>query len=368
MALSIQLALKSFVLLEKAQQYGSGLVSGNSLSWDGLMSDGRHHPQARWHNPEKSSEEAGDLEMKTVKAITLSALLAVSILAIRAQSGFLLYDLMIEIEPPQPTPNDEVLVHVSGWLPDTCYQASFSTLTRQEDSNQVTFSATVAVTKITEICLQVLVPIGKTYRLGKLAPREYEFILLGCLDQEQTCSQSSTVLAHWQFSVGTEVPPPSPCVILTADKTEVALGDLVKFELINKCGKTSTVELSIEIQHESGIFIAGTTQRVTLGSKSRREVFGFLFTIPGQYTINARLTPGGTQILRILALDGCLTPHVFDSNRNNKLDDSEIIEAIDIWIRGVNIPGCAFLSQKLSDADIIRMIDLWVRQQSLNSL
>jgi hypothetical protein len=87
------------VLLEKAQQYGSGLVSGNSLSWDGLMSDGRHHPQARWHNPEKSSEEAGDLEMKTVKAITLSALLAVSILAIaRAQSGF--YDLMIEIEPP----------------------------------------------------------------------------------------------------------------------------------------------------------------------------------------------------------------------------------------------------------------------------
>jgi hypothetical protein len=307
--------------------------------------------------------------MKTVKAITLSALLAVSILAIaQAQSGFLLYDLMIEIEPPQPTPNDEVLVHVSGWLPDTCYQASFSTLMRQEDSNQVTFSATVAVTKITEICLQVLVPIGKTYRLGKLAPREYEFILLGCLDQEQTCSQSSTVLAHWQFSVGTEVPPPSPCVILTADKTEVALGDLVKFELINKCGKTSTVELSIEIQHESGIFIAGTTQRVTLGSKSRREVFGFLFTIPGQYTINARLTPGGTQILRILALDGCLTPHVFDSNRNNKLDDSEIIEAIDIWIRGVNIPGCAFLSQKLSDADIIRMIDLWVRQQSLNSL
>jgi hypothetical protein len=307
--------------------------------------------------------------MKTVKAITLSALLAVSILAIaQAQSGFLLYDLMIEIEPPQPTPNDEVLVHVSGWLPDTCYQASFSTLMRQEDSNQVTFSATVAVTKITEICLQVLVPIGKTYRLGKLAPREYEFILLGCLDQEQTCSQSSTVLAHWQFSVGTEVPPPSPCVILTADKTEVALGDLVKFELINKCGKTSTVELSIEIQHESGIFIAGTTQRVTLGSKSRREVFGFLFTIPGQYTINARLTPGGTQILRILALDGCLTPHVFDSNRNNKLDDSEIIEAIDIWIRGVNIPGCAFLSQKLSDADIIRMIDLWFRQQSLNSL
>jgi hypothetical protein len=306
--------------------------------------------------------------MKTVKAITLSALLAVSIWAIaRAQSGF--YDLMIEIEPPQPTPNDEVLVHVSGWLPDTCYQASFSTLTRQEDSNQVTFSATVAVTKITEICLQVLVPTGKTYRLGKLAPGEYEFILLGCLDQEQTCSsRSSPVLAHWRFSVGAEVPPPSPCVILVADKTEVALGDLVKFELINKCGKTSTVELSIEIQHESGIFIAGTTQRVTLGSKSRREVFGFLFTIPGQYTINARLTPGGTQILRILALDGCLTPHVFDSNRNNKLDDSEIIEAIDIWIRGVNIPGCAFLSQKLSDADIIRMIDLWVRQQSLNSL
>jgi hypothetical protein len=311
--------------------------------------------------------------MKTVKAITLSALLAVSILAIsQAQSGFLLYDLMIEIEPPQPTPNDEVLVHVSGWLPDTCYQASFSTLTRQEDSNQVTFSATVAVTKITEICLQVLVPIGNTYRLGKLAPGEYEFILLGCSDQEQTCSsRSSKVLAHWRFSVGAEVPPPSPCVILTADKTEVALGDLVKFELINKCGKTSTVELSIEIQHESGIFIAGTTQRVTLGSKSRREVFGFLFTIPGQYTINARLTPGGTQILRILALDGCLTPHVFDSNRNNKLDDSEIIEAIDIWIRGVAIPYCDFPwlhPYKLSDVQIIQLIDLWVRQQSLNSL
>jgi hypothetical protein len=43
--------------------------------------------------------------MKTVKAITLSALLAVSILAIsQAQSGFLLYDLMIEIEPPHPYP------------------------------------------------------------------------------------------------------------------------------------------------------------------------------------------------------------------------------------------------------------------------
>lgn len=331
----------------------------------------RHHPQARWHDPEKSSEEGGDLEMKIVKATTLSALLALIIFAIApAQSRFLLYDLMIEIEPPQPTPNDEVLVHVFGWLPDTCYRASFSELTGQGDSDQAIFLATVVVTKITEICLQVLVPVGKTYRLGKLAPGEYEFILFGCSDQEQACSsQSSTVLAHWRFSVGTEVPPPSPCVILMVDKTEVALGDLVTFELINNCGKTSTVELSIEIQHESGILIAGTTQRVTLGSKGRREVFGFTFTLPGQYTITARLTPGGTQSLRILVLDECLIPFVFDRNRNNKLDDSEIIEAIDIWIRGVAIPYCDFPwlhPYKLSDVQIIALIDLWVRQQSFS--
>ncbi len=312
--------------------------------------------------------------MKTVKAITLSTLLAVSISAIApAQSGFPLYDLTIEIEPPQPNPNDEVLVHVSGWLPNTCYQASFPKLTRQEDSDQVTFLTTVIVTHFKDrVCLQVLVPIGNTYRLGKLAPGEYEFILGGCLDQEQTCSaQSSTVLAHWRFSVGSEAPPPSPCIILMADKTEVALGDLVTFELINNCSKTSTVELSIEIQHESGIFIAGTAQRVTLGAKGRREVFGFIFAIPGQYTITARLTPGGRQSLRILVLDECLIPFVFDRNRNRKLDDSEIIEAIDIWIRGVAIPYCDFPllhPYKLSDGQIIQLIDLWIRQQSLNSL
>lgn len=308
--------------------------------------------------------------MKIVRAMALSALFAAIILLIaQAQFGFPFYNLRIEIEPPHPTSNDEVLVHIGGQLPNTCYQASFFKLTRQqEDSDQITFSATVGVTKVSEICLQLLVPISNTYNLGKLVPGEYEFVLWGCLDEAEGCSsQSSKVLAHWRFSVGVEALPPSPCIILMADKTYVSPGDLITFTLKNDCRKTNTIELIISIQ-DGGNIVFYTSRQITLESKSSHEAFSFTFTRPGEYTITTTLIPGGTQSLQVLVFSNeCLIPYILDLNRNNKIDDPEIINAIDIWVRGANIPGCDFPPQKLSDTVIVQLVDLWVRQQSLIS-
>lgn len=61
-------------------------------------------------------------------------------------------------------------------------------------------------------------------------------------------------------------------------------------------------------------------------------------------------------------------PFSFDLNKNRKLDDSEIILAIDIWVRGADVPNCPSSPQKLSDVVLIELIDLWIRQDEITSL
>jgi parallel beta-helix repeat protein len=166
-------------------------------------------------------------------------------------------------------------------------------------------------------------------------------------------------------------PPPLPCIAiesLTADKTDMPAGETVTFtiKIKNRCSETITSQLLITMKDGLGNIVNQFSRQFTINTQSsREEIFSFIFAGAGQYTLTVEVG-SSTQSLQVLV--ECLIPHVFDRNRNDKLDDSEIIEAIDIWVRGVNIPGCGSPSQKLSDADIIRMIDLWIRQQSLNSL
>lgn len=167
-------------------------------------------------------------------------------------------------------------------------------------------------------------------------------------------------------------PPPLPCIAiesLTADKTDMPAGETVTFiiKIKNRCtDETITSQLLITMKDGLGNIVSQFSRQFTINPQSsREEIFRFIFTVAGQYTLTVEVG-SSTQNLQVLI--ECLIPHVFDHNRNDKFDDSEIIEAIDIWIRGVDVPGCGFPSRKLSDADIIRMIDIWARQQSLNSL
>jgi hypothetical protein len=60
----------------------------------------------------------------------------------------------------------------------------------------------------------------------------------------------------------------------------------------------------------------------------------------------------------------CL-PFALDNNpRNQRIDDAEIITAIDLWVRGGAVPGCS-PPVTISDTQIIQLIDLWVKGSQL---
>jgi hypothetical protein len=170
-------------------------------------------------------------------------------------------------------------------------------------------------------------------------------------------------------------PPPPPCIAiesLTADKTNMPAGETVTFtiKIKNRCtDETITSQLLITMKDGLGNIVKQFSRQFTINHQSsREETFSFIFTGAGQYTLTVEV---GSSAQSLQVRVECLIPHVFDRNRNDKLDDSEIIEAIDIWIRGVAIPYCDFPllhPYKLGDGQIIQLIDLWVRQQPLSSL
>jgi hypothetical protein len=157
---------------------------------------------------------------------------------------------------------------------------------------------------------------------------------------------------------------------LTADKTDVTVGESVTFNYAIKNNGTEegTQEVTVVIRDGLGNVVNQFSRQITVNpAGSRVDVFSFIFQTPGTYTVTVTAQPSGSTKSVTVSVAGpaaCL-PFALDNNpRNQKIDDAEIITAIDLWVRGGAVPGCS-PPVTISDTQIIQLIDLWVKQSQL---
>jgi hypothetical protein len=157
---------------------------------------------------------------------------------------------------------------------------------------------------------------------------------------------------------------------LTASKTDVTVGESVTFNYTIKNNGTEegTQEVTVVIRDGLGNVVNQSSRQITVNpAGSRQENFSFIFQTPGTYTVTVTAQPSGSTKSVTVSVAGtaaCL-PFALDNNpKNQKIDDAEIITAIDLWVRGGAVPGCS-PPVTISDTQIIQLIDLWVKQAQL---
>jgi parallel beta-helix repeat protein len=157
---------------------------------------------------------------------------------------------------------------------------------------------------------------------------------------------------------------------LTASKTDVTVGESVTFNYTIKNNGTQegTQEVTVVIKDGLGNVVNQFSRQITVNpAGSRVDVFSFIFQTPGTYTVTVTAQPSGSTKSVTVSVAGpaaCL-PFALDNNpRNQKIDDAEIITAIDLWVRGGAVPGCS-PPVTISDTQIIQLIDLWVKGSQL---
>jgi parallel beta-helix repeat protein len=157
---------------------------------------------------------------------------------------------------------------------------------------------------------------------------------------------------------------------LTASKTDVTVGESVTFNYTIKNNGTEegTQEVTVVIRDGLGNVVNQFSRQITVNpAGSRVDVFSFIFQTPGTYTVTVTAQPSGSTKSVTVSVAGpaaCL-PFALDNNpKNQKIDDAEIITAIDLWVRGGAVPGCS-PPVTISDTQIIQLIDLWVKGSQL---
>jgi hypothetical protein len=174
------------------------------------------------------------------------------------------------------------------------------------------------------------------------------------------------------FAGEPQVPTETDFVVesLTASKTDVTVGESVTFNYTIKNNGTEegTQEVTVVIKDGLGNVVNQFSRQITVNpAGSRVDVFSFIFQTPGTYTVTVTAQPSGSTKSVTVSVAGtaaCL-PFALDNNpKNQKIDDAEIITAIDLWVRGGAVPGCS-PPVTISDTQIIQLIDLWVKQSQL---
>lgn len=161
-------------------------------------------------------------------------------------------------------------------------------------------------------------------------------------------------------------PPLSRCLeSLTADKTDVIVGDVVTFTYTSIETNTEKCpsELTVTIEDDLGNVVNQFNRQVPVDLQGRREAtFSFIFQTPGVYTVT--ITAGSTKSVTVTVVVVECLPFVLDINKNNLLDDGEIITAIDLWIKNSDLSSCV-PPRKISDTEIIKLINAWIKQAPL---
>jgi hypothetical protein len=154
---------------------------------------------------------------------------------------------------------------------------------------------------------------------------------------------------------------------LTADKTDVTVGDSVTFnyKIKNNGTEEDTQEVTVTIKDGLGNVVNQFSRQVTVNPAGFREdVFSFIFQTPGEYTVTVKTADDSKSVKVTVAGGAACLPFALDTNKNKVLDDAEIITAIDLWVKNGDVPGCS-PPLKISDTQIIQLIDLWVKGSQL---
>ncbi|MCS7197497.1 MAG: right-handed parallel beta-helix repeat-containing protein [Candidatus Bipolaricaulota bacterium] len=166
------------------------------------------------------------------------------------------------------------------------------------------------------------------------------------------------------------LPPETDFVVesLTVDKTDVTVGDTVTFNYVikNQGLEEGVQEVRVVIKDGLGNVVNQFSRQITVNpAGSRVDSFSFLFQTPGAYTITVSVEDSLKSVTVTVAGEAACLPFALDNNpKNSKLDDPEIITAIDLWVKGGAVPGCV-PPVTISDTQIIQLIDLWVKQSQL---
>ncbi|MEM4168338.1 MAG: hypothetical protein QXW98_07825 [Candidatus Caldarchaeum sp.] len=56
---------------------------------------------------------------------------------------------------------------------------------------------------------------------------------------------------------------------------------------------------------------------------------------------------------------------IIDGDGDNRIEDSEILKAIDYWIKGQRIPGAD--GQAITDEEILALIDMWIKGSPIST-
>jgi hypothetical protein len=149
---------------------------------------------------------------------------------------------------------------------------------------------------------------------------------------------------------------------------DVTVGESVtfKYTIKNVGPEENTQRVTVTIKDGLGNVVQPISRQITVNpGGSRVDEFSYIFQTPGEYTVTVE-TPDDRKSVRgtVAGTAACL-PFALDNNpKNQKIDDAEIITAIDLWVRGGAVPGCS-PPVTISDNQIIQLIDLWVKQSQL---
>jgi parallel beta-helix repeat protein len=155
---------------------------------------------------------------------------------------------------------------------------------------------------------------------------------------------------------------------LTADKDDVNTGDTVNFKFVirNNGDEEGIQDVKFVIKDGLGNVVDSRDMQITVNPQGRREAtFSFVFQTPGEYTVTVSADASSKSVKVTVSGRGTCLPFALDNNpKNQKIDDAEIITAIDLWVRGGAVPGCT-PPVTISDTQIIQLIDLWVKGSQL---
>ncbi len=165
-----------------------------------------------------------------------------------------------------------------------------------------------------------------------------------------------------------EIRPSSPT---TDDEIEVTLRAEFNREFGNSCFAGAQLAF---LKREDAATFAVTAGEVPPGLAC---ILVYRPTTVGQYTHQLGKLPAGEYLFKLYDFEKLFISEPFqvresmhsiiaralDENSNRRLDDPEIIRAINLWIRQEPAPGTG--GRRITDATMLTLLDLWVKERPI---
>ncbi len=161
----------------------------------------------------------------------------------------------------------------------------------------------------------------------------------------------------------------SPAAPTTADEITLTVTATFSKEFGNEC--FAAAQLS-NIKHEGNRFVVTAWEiwpeiaciLVYRPTRTGQRTYSLGQLAAGTYTVEVHdFTGVARSVTFTVTQAGQSLERALDENGNGRIDDPEIIRAINLWIRQGPVPGTG--GQIITDAAIIRLLNLWIKGESI---